>query len=63
MLQAGICYVLICGVEYTNMVMFAWMLIEGVHLHNRLILTVFMTKPNYVLFGVLGWGKCKPESD
>jgi len=39
------------------MVMFAWMFIEGFHLHNRLILNVFMSKPNYVVYNAVGWGK------
>ena len=45
------------------MAMFAWMFIEGMHLHNRIILTVFVTKPNYVLYNVIGWGKSRSESE
>jgi len=51
---------LICGTEYTNTAMFAWMFIEGMHLHNRLILTVFATRPNYVMYKVVAWGTHKP---
>ena len=54
--QGGICQLLICGVEYTNAAMFAWMFVEGMHLHNRLILAVFVAKPNYVVYYVVGWG-------
>ena len=44
-------------VEYTKTVMFMWMFIEGMYLHNMLVVSVFSGKPNYVLYYLLGWGK------
>jgi len=54
--QTVICHVLICGVEFSKSVMFAWMFIEGLHLHNRVILVVFVTKPNYLAYNLVSWG-------
>ena len=44
-------------VEYTKTVMFVWMFIEGMYLHNMLVVSVFTGRPKYVLFYILGWGK------
>ena len=55
-LQAVICQLLICGVEFSKTVMFAWMFVEGVHLHNRVIVIVFVTKPNYTAYNIVAWG-------
>lgn len=52
-----VCQLLICGIEYTKTVVFAWMFIEGLYLHNKLIVSVFTFKPNYLLYYIIGWGE------
>jgi hypothetical protein len=56
-LQPIVCQLLIVCVEYTKTAMFAWMFIEGYHLHTKLIVSVFSFKPNYVIYYTIGWGK------
>ena len=48
---------LIFGVEYTKTVVFAWMFIEGLYLHNKLVVSVFTFEPNYILYYLIGWGE------
>lgn len=54
--QQVVCELLYALMEYTKTVMFMWMLIEGMYLHNMLVLSVFSGKPNYVIYYSLGWG-------
>nr|AKQ63005.1 orphan G-protein coupled receptor 11 [Platynereis dumerilii] len=51
-----LCEVLKTMVEYTKTVMFVWMFIEGMYLHNMLVVSVFTGRPKYMLFYILGWG-------
>ena len=46
-------------IEYTKTVMFMWMFIEGMYLHNTLVISVFSGRPDYILYGCLGWGEYK----
>ncbi|CAH1789417.1 unnamed protein product, partial [Owenia fusiformis] len=52
---AILCEILVSIKEYTKTVMFMWMLIEGIQLHNMIAISVFSNKPNYKLFYALGW--------
>ena len=58
LLQPVLCE-LVHGVlaEYTQTAMFMWMFLEGMYLHNTLVISVFSGKPNYVLYNCIGWGK------
>ncbi|KAI0243281.1 PDF receptor [Lamellibrachia satsuma] len=51
-----LCEVLLTFVEYSKTVMFMWMFIEGVYLHNMVVVSVFSGKPNYILYYAIGWG-------
>jgi len=55
--QIVICQLLICGVEFTKTVMFSWIFIEGLHIHSRLVLDVFVTIPNYLAYHAIAWGR------
>lgn len=55
--QPIVCEALKIIVEYTKTVMFVWMFIEGMYLHNMLVVSVFENRPNFALFYLLGWGK------
>ena len=56
-LQPLLCEIMVTIKEYTKTVMFVWMFIEGMYLHNMLIVSVFSGKSNFVLYFSLGWGK------
>ncbi|ELU10117.1 hypothetical protein CAPTEDRAFT_219483 [Capitella teleta] len=56
-----LCECLLTLIEYTKTVMFMWMFIEGMYLHNMLVVSVFSGKPNYLLYYIMGWGfPCVP---
>ncbi|CAK9303049.1 unnamed protein product [Gordionus sp. m RMFG-2023] len=42
--------------EYAKTVLFMWMLVEGFHLHNIIVASVFESKPNMWIFNSIGWG-------
>ncbi|BFY98051.1 hypothetical protein BsWGS_01090 [Bradybaena similaris] len=42
--------------QYFQMANFAWMLVEGIYLHNRLVVTVFPSAAPFKLFYFIGWG-------
>jgi len=56
-LQPTICEILCVLVEYTKTVTFMWMLMEGVYLHNTLVVAVYSSNPNYIVFYIIGWGE------
>ena len=56
-LQAVLCEIVYVVVEYTKTVMFMWMFIEGFYLHNMLVVSVFSSRPNYIMFYLAGWGE------
>ena len=56
--QPILCEILYALLEYTKSVMFLWMLIEGLYLHNQIAVSVFSKKPNYTIFYAMGWGEC-----
>ncbi|KAK3777880.1 hypothetical protein RRG08_038126 [Elysia crispata] len=41
---------------YTRVVNFSWMLVEGIYLHNRLVVFVFHSAAPFKLFCFIGWG-------
>ncbi|CAG5123203.1 unnamed protein product, partial [Candidula unifasciata] len=42
--------------QYFQMANFAWMLVEGIYLHNRLVVSVFPSAAPFKLFYFIGWG-------
>uniref|UniRef100_A0A914WE49 Calcitonin receptor-like protein 1 n=1 Tax=Plectus sambesii TaxID=2011161 RepID=A0A914WE49_9BILA len=42
--------------EYFKTVAFAWMFLEGFHLHNQLVLTVFSSEPKIFNYMIAGYG-------
>ena len=55
--QPILCEILLTLMEYTKTVMFMWMFIEGIYLHNMVAVSVFSGGPNYIVYYLLGWGK------
>ncbi|XP_074659575.1 PDF receptor-like [Tubulanus polymorphus] len=51
-----VCELLYALVEYTKSVMFMWMFIEGVYLHDMIAMSVFSGQPYYVFYYLIGWG-------
>ncbi|GFN82489.1 hypothetical protein PoB_000899500 [Plakobranchus ocellatus] len=41
---------------YTQVANFSWMLVEGIYLHNRLVVSVFHSAAPFKLFCFIGWG-------
>ncbi|BFZ01192.1 hypothetical protein BsWGS_04231 [Bradybaena similaris] len=42
--------------QYFQTANFAWMLVEGIYLHNRLVVSVFPSAAPFKLFYFIGWG-------
>ncbi|KAH9524550.1 Corticotropin-releasing factor receptor 1 [Bulinus truncatus] len=42
--------------KWSQMATFSWMLVEGIYLHNRLVVTVFPSSTPFRLFYFIGWG-------
>ena len=36
--------------------MFTWMLLEGIHIHNKVAVSVFKSDPNFMWYYLSGWG-------
>ncbi|XP_025095634.1 corticotropin-releasing factor receptor 1-like isoform X2 [Pomacea canaliculata] len=51
-----LCKVLTALLQYTLMSNFAWMLVEGIYLHNRLAVCVFRSDAPFKIFNFIGWG-------
>ncbi|XP_013418190.1 PDF receptor [Lingula anatina] len=51
-----VCEALYILMEYTWTVMFMWMFIEGLYLHNQITVSVFSDGPNFKLYHCIGWG-------
>ncbi|XP_023323889.1 PDF receptor [Eurytemora carolleeae] len=52
-----LCELMIILLEYAKTVMFHWMFIEGIHLHNILVVNVFLTNSdrNQTIYLLVGW--------
>ena len=55
--QPWLCKTLTALLQYTLMSNFAWMLVEGIYLHNRLAVCVFRSDAPFKIFYFIGWGK------
>lgn len=42
--------------QYTTLANIFWMFVEGLFLHHSLVVGVFSTEPNFILFYFIGWG-------
>ncbi|XP_035826613.1 PDF receptor-like [Aplysia californica] len=51
-----LCKTMITLQKYAQMSNFAWMLVEGIYLHNRLAVSVFTSSAPFKLFYFIGWG-------
>ncbi|XP_070210130.1 corticotropin-releasing factor receptor 2-like [Littorina saxatilis] len=51
-----LCKTLTSLLQYTLMSNFAWMLVEGIYLHNRLAISVFRSDAPFKIFYFIGWG-------
>ncbi|XP_076461896.1 corticotropin-releasing factor receptor 2-like [Babylonia areolata] len=51
-----LCKTLTSLLQYTLMSNFAWMLVEGIYLHNRLAVCVFRSDAPFKIFCFIGWG-------
>nr|KAG5714269.1 hypothetical protein BaRGS_018486 [Batillaria attramentaria] len=55
-----LCKTLTAMLQYTIMSNFAWMLVEGIYLHNRLAVCVFRSDAPFKIFYFIGWA-CLPQ--
>lgn len=51
-----LCEVAVTILEYSSTVMFMWLFIEGLYLHNQITVSVFTSSPKFLLFYFIGWG-------
>ncbi|XP_059153383.1 corticotropin-releasing factor receptor 2-like [Physella acuta] len=51
-----LCRAVVTVAKYSQMANFAWMLVEGIYLHNRLVVTVFPSAAPFKTFYFIGWG-------
>lgn len=55
--QDWFCKTIIVLSQYTMVSNILWMFVEGLFLHNSIVVTVFSTDAPYKLFCAIGWGK------
>ncbi|KAJ1363792.1 Calcitonin receptor-like protein 1 [Parelaphostrongylus tenuis] len=51
-----VCEAMYSLLEYFKTVAFGWMFLEGLHLHNQLVLTVFNSEPRLTRYLIAGYG-------
>lgn len=57
LLQESLCQVLYTIWEYFQTCVFLWMLVEGIHIHNVIAVSVFPSKRGLWPYHLLAWGK------
>jgi hypothetical protein len=55
--QIVVCESMFFLLEYFKTVAFGWMFLEGFHLHNQLVLTVFSSEPKLFNYMIAGYGE------
>uniref|UniRef100_A0A2C9M932 G-protein coupled receptors family 2 profile 2 domain-containing protein n=1 Tax=Biomphalaria glabrata TaxID=6526 RepID=A0A2C9M932_BIOGL len=51
-----LCKTVLALSKCSQMATFSWMLVEGIYLHNRLVVTVFPSAAPFRIFYFIGWG-------
>lgn len=44
--------------QYGIVANYCWLLVEGIYLHNLLVVAVFSERSYFTLYLCLGWGEC-----
>jgi len=57
MFQEWLCKIMQVLTQYTILANIYWMLVEGLFLHNSIVVSVFSTDAPFKLFFLIGWGK------
>ncbi|KJH41355.1 hormone receptor domain protein [Dictyocaulus viviparus] len=58
LLEPFVCEAMYSLLEYFKTVAFGWMFLEGLHLHNQLVLTVFNSEPRLTRYLLAGYERC-----
>lgn len=56
-MQKWLCKFVTSLLQYSALANIFWMFVEGLFLHNRIVVSVFNTKAPFKLFYFIGWGK------
>lgn len=44
--------------QYGIVANYCWLLVEGIYLHNLLVVAVFSERSYFTLYLCIGWGEC-----
>uniref|UniRef100_A0A8C7XF24 Glucagon receptor a n=1 Tax=Oryzias sinensis TaxID=183150 RepID=A0A8C7XF24_9TELE len=59
LLQTSVsCRIAVVMMQYSIMANSYWLLVEGIYLHNLLVITVFTERNYFKIYLCIGWGKC-----
>lgn len=47
--------------QYGIVANYCWLLVEGIYLHNLLVVAVFSERSYFTLYLCIGWGECSPS--
>lgn len=53
------CRIAVVMMQYSIMANSYWLLVEGIYLHNLLVITVFTERNYFKIYLCIGWGECK----
>lgn len=45
--------------QYGIVANYCWLLVEGIYLHNLLVVAVFSERNYFTLYLCIGWGECR----
>lgn len=52
------CRIAFVMMQYSIMANSYWLLVEGIYLHNLLVITVFTERNYFKIYLCIGWGEC-----